>query len=140
MEGTLLGIPSVALSQNFQHRHPVKWATAEHHGPKVLRQLLKAGWPKDVLINVNFPDTIAPQIEGVEVASQGKRDMSDLLIDSRIDARGVPYYWIGFRRQVGKPISGTDLRAIADNKISVTPLQLDLTHRQSLAKLRQAFA
>lgn len=140
MEGTLLGIPSVALSQNFQHRHPVKWATAEHHGPQILRKLLKTKWPEDVLININFPDTVAAQIKGVEVAVQGKRDMSDLLIDSRIDARGVPYYWIGFRRQVGKPKSGTDLRSMVDDKISITPLQLDLTHRASLAKLRKAFS
>lgn len=140
MEGTLLGIPSIALSQNFVHQHPVKWATAEHHAPLVIRKLLKAGWPKDVLVNVNFPDVVHAQVGAVEVVRQGKRDLTDLVIDDRIDARGVPYYWIGFRRQVGKLADDTDLGVIARGGISVTPLQLDLTHRSTLSKLRSAFA
>lgn len=139
MEGTLLGIPSVALSQTFLHQHPVKWATAEYHGPKVLKKLLKNGWPKNILININFPDVIQSQVAGVEVVRQGKRDLSDLVIDSRIDARNVPYYWIGFRRQVGKPAKNTDLGVIARAGISVTPLQLDLTHAVTLKSLARVF-
>lgn len=138
MEGTLLGIPSIALSQTFLHQHPVKWATAEHHGPKVIRQLLKAGWPKGVLVNVNFPDVVHGAVTGVEVVRQGKRDLTDLVIDSRIDARNVPYYWIGFRRQVGKPEADTDLGAVARGAIAVTPLQLDLTHSSTLKAMRKA--
>lgn len=138
MEGTLLGVPSIALSQCFQFGHPVKWATAEYHAPKVIRKLLKAGWPKGVLINVNFPDVIADSVTGIEVVKQGQRDLTDLVLDHRIDARGVPYYWIGFRRQKSKAKRQSDLGATENGAISVTPLQLDLTQSATLKALRSA--
>jgi 5'-nucleotidase len=61
-----------------------------------------------------------------------------LVIDARIDARGFAYYWIGFRRQVGKPGGGTDLAAVAKRAIAVTPLQLNLTEQRTALRLRQA--
>lgn len=140
MEGSLLGVPSIALSQCFQHGHPVKWGTAEHHAPKVIRKLLKAGWAKDTLINVNFPDVVAESVTGVEVVPQGKRDLADLLLDSRVDARGVPYYWIGYRKQKNKAKRHTDLGATENGAISVTPLQLDLTHKTGMKALKAALA
>lgn len=138
MEGTLLGVPSIAMSQCFQFGHPVKWATAEHHAPKVIRKLLKAGWPKGVLININFPDVIAESVTGVEVVRQGQRDLTDLVLDHRIDARGVPYYWIGFRRQKSKSKRQSDLGATENGAIAVTPLQLDLTQGATLKALKSA--
>jgi 5'-nucleotidase len=139
MEGTMLRIPSIALSQVFTAGRPVKWATAEHHGPKVIRRLLEAGWPEGVLLNINFPDVIHDSVRGVELAVQGRRDLAELHIDDRIDARGVPYYWIGFRRQQGEqPKPDTDLGVVAGGAISVTPLQLDLTHGKALISLRAA--
>ena len=140
MEGTLLKIPSIALSQVFRHGHPVKWATAEHHAPVLIRRLLKVGWPEGVLLNVNFPDCLHDAVSGAVVCSQGQRDLSDIVLDGRIDARGVPYYWIGFRRQVGVPRPRTDLDVVAKGGISVTPLQLDLTHAATVSKLRTALA
>jgi 5'-nucleotidase len=138
MEGTLLGVPSIAMSQCFQFGHPVKWATAEHHAPKIIRKLLKAGWPKGVLINVNFPDVIAESVTGVEVVRQGQRDLTDLVLDHRIDARGVPYYWIGFRRQKSKSKRQSDLGATENGAIAITPLQLDLTQGATLKALKSA--
>lgn len=138
MEGTLLRVPSIALSQCMLNGHPVKWATAEQHGPVVLRKLLDAGWPEGVLLNVNFPDVLSDKVSGIDVTIQGRRDQSDLLIDPRTDARGVPYYWIGFRRLFGTAQAGTDLAAVAGGAVSVTPLQLDLTHGTTLARLRKA--
>jgi 5'-nucleotidase len=140
MEGSLLGVPSIALSQCFQHGHPVKWGTAEHHAPKVIRKLLKTGWAKDTLINVNFPDVVADSVTGIEVVPQGKRDLTDLLLDARVDARNVPYYWIGFRRQKDKYKRHTDLGATEAGAISVTPLQLDLTHKTGMKALKAALA
>jgi len=116
----------------------VKWKTAEHHAPKVIRKLLKAGWSKETLINVNFPDVVAESVTGVEVVTQGKRELTDLLLDARVDARNVPYYWIGFRRQKNKSKRHTDLGATENGAISVTPLQLDLTHRAGLKALKEA--
>jgi 5'-nucleotidase len=140
MEGSLLGVPSIALSQCFQHGHPVKWGTAEHHASKVIRKLLKAGWAKDTLINVNFPDVVADSVTGIEVVPQGKRDLADLLLDARVDARGVPYYWIGYRKQKNKAKRHTDLGATESGAISVTPLQLDLTHKTGMKALKAALA
>jgi len=139
MEGTALGIPSIALSQayGFEEGKPVKWSCAEQHGPWLLRKLLEVGWPKDVLINVNFPDVTPQAVERVEVTMQGKRDQSLANIIERTDVRGNPYYWLGFMRVRSNPPEGTDIRAIYDGRISVTPLHLNLTEeraRKTLAR------
>jgi 5'-nucleotidase len=139
MEGTALGIPSIALSQSygFEQGKPVKWACAEHHGPWLIRKLLEVGWPKDVLINLNFPDVAPAAVERVEVTSQGKRDQSLANIIERTDVRGNPYYWLGFTRVLSNPPEGTDLRAIYDGRISVTPLHLNLTEERARKALAQ---
>ncbi|MCE9520946.1 MAG: 5'/3'-nucleotidase SurE [Alphaproteobacteria bacterium] len=139
MEGTGLGIPSIALSQAyaFETGKHVKWSCGEHHGPALIRKLLQAGWPKDVLINVNFPDVLPQAVERVEVTSQGKRDQSQANIIERMDVRGNPYYWLGFSRVLSNPPEGTDLRAIYDGRISVTPLHLNLTEERARKALAQ---
>lgn len=142
MEGTVLGIPSIALSQTFgfHESRVVKWDTAAHHAPAIIRKLIKAGWPKDVLININFPDEEASDALPVEITRQGRRDQSLLEMDARLDRRGVPYYWTGFQRVRSNPSIGTDLHAIYAGNISVTPLHLDLTHTHTLRSLRKEFA
>jgi 5'-nucleotidase len=140
MEGALLGIRSIALSQSFAAPHPVKWKTAEHHGPKVIKKLLKADWAEDTLMNVNFPDVVHGSVAGVKVVCQGRRNLFDLNIEHRIDARNVPYYWIGFKRQTGTPPLETDVGAVQAGYVAVTPLHLDLTHGPSLRRLKDAFA
>ncbi|MEQ8745440.1 5'/3'-nucleotidase SurE [Pyruvatibacter sp.] len=139
MEGTALGIPSIALSQayGFEGRAKVKWTTAEHHGAALVSKLVEMGWPADVLMNVNFPDVAAASVEEVEVTVQGKRDQNNALIETRMDARDTPYYWLGFGKIPSNPAEGTDLRAIYAGRISVTPLHMDLTHkttRRAMAK------
>jgi 5'-nucleotidase len=139
MEGTVLGVPSIALSQAFTYDEhvQVKWHCAEHHGPVVIRKLLAAGWPRDVLININFPDRNADSVEGVRVTSQGKRDQATLKVDRRIDARGNPYFWFGFHRILSNPPNGTDLRAIYDGFVSVTPLHMNLTEAATIPALEK---
>jgi 5'-nucleotidase len=139
MEGTLLRVPAIALSQVFTFGHPVKWATAEHHGSRVIKRLLKAGWPEDCLMNVNFPDVMHNSVKGAVICRQGRRAEADLMFDERIDARGVPYFWLGFRRDIGEPHPDSDLAVIARGGISVTPLQFDLTHTRTLNRLKKAF-
>ena len=138
MEGALLGVPSMALSQVLRPGRPVKWATAEHHAPGLIRRLLEVGWPRDVLININFPDLAHGRVGAVRAAVQGRRDISELFIDARMDARGVPYYWLGFRRQTGTPDAESDLAVVAAGGISVTPLHLDLTQYKTHRALRDA--
>jgi len=138
MEGTALGIRSVALSQayGFTGNAEVHWDCAETHGPTVIRRLTRVGWPGDVLMNVNFPDCPAGKVAAIEMTEQGKRDLQTATLDKRIDARGNPYYWIGFRRVRSKPPEGTDLAAIYKGRISVTPLHLNLTEYRVRDRLK----
>jgi 5'-nucleotidase len=129
MEGTVLGIRSIALSQVFGYREDreVDWSCAEMHGAPLIRRLAALDWPDDILFNINFPDVPGPNVDYVAVTEQGKLDQTALNLDERKDARGIPYFWIGFKRTLSDPPKDTDLRAIFEGKISVTPLHLNLT-------------
>jgi 5'-nucleotidase len=141
MEGCALGIPSIALSQSFieEGDGEARWSCAASHGPVVAKRLIEAGWPDDVLMNVNFPDCAPADVKGTIVTRQGKRDLQTGALDRRIDARGRPYFWIGFRRIRSNPPQGTDLRAIYDHKISVTPLHLNLTELSVVESMKKVF-
>jgi 5'-nucleotidase len=142
MEGCALGIPSVALSQayGFTEDKTVHWDCAEAHGPGVITKLVERGWPADVLMNLNFPDCAPKDVKSVEITEQGKRDLQTATLDRRIDGRGIPYFWIGFRRVRSNPPEGTDLRAIYEGRISVTPLHLNLTEFRVRESLKPLFA
>lgn len=142
MEGTVLGIPSFALSQSHSaaNRQRPHWETALRYAPDLIRRVLQEGVPRDVLININFPDCLPDEVKGIAVAAQGKRDQELLHIEARHDGRGNPYYWIGFSR--GQTVNlrpGTDLSALSENRIAVTPLRLDLTDEPFMTRLAQLF-
>ena len=138
MEGCALGIPSIALSQSFgRSGDEARWSVAQHHGPALIARLLEAGWPADVLLNVNFPDVPYLQVDRIEVTSQGRRDSHGTVIIAREDARGIPYYWLGFEFTHSDPPSGTDMHALRQGSISVTPLHLNLTHDGAIRRLRE---
>jgi 5'-nucleotidase len=139
MEGTALGIPSIAMSQayGFEQGDEVRWRCAEAHGPRVVKLLLAAGWPAETLININFPDCEPDAVAGTDVTEQGKRDLQTAVLDRRVDMRGNPYFWIGFKRVRSDPRPGTDLRAIYDRRISITPLHLNLTEHRVVEALRE---
>src|SRR3954462_8583625 len=141
IEGTILGIPSIALSQAYGPggRDAVKWACAERHGPTVIRRILELGMPANTLVNVNFPDCAPNDVEGVEASTQGQRNQDLLRLDERQDGRGNPYFWIAFEKRRTTPGNGTDLWAIANGRISVTPLGLALTDEPTLTRYAQAF-
>ena len=138
MEGTVLGIKSFALSQAyaFTTKHAPYWETAITHAPGLIRRVLAADMPRDVLVNINFPDCVPDEVAGVAVTVQGKRDQELLRIDARNDGRGNPYYWIAFGRGgIAGAAAGSDLAALNDKKISVTPLRLDLTDEPFMTRL-----
>jgi 5'-nucleotidase len=142
LEGTVLGVRSIALSQAYglDTRQNPHWATATQHGPAVIRRIIDTGIPKEVLVNVNFPDCAPDKVKGIAVTAQGKRDQDLLRIDARHDGRGNPYYWIAFaRKERPAPRDGTDLSALAGMQISVTPLRLDLTDEPFMTKLAAQF-
>jgi 5'-nucleotidase len=139
MQGMQFGIPAIALSQARGFRGeeaPIPWETAETFGPGVVGKLLEHGWPKDVLMNVNFPDLPPDQVKEVEVTTQGRRDQHIIYADKRTDPRGNAYFWLGFRGKLSNPPEGTDLRAIYEGRIAVTPLHIDLTHMETIHNLK----
>jgi 5'-nucleotidase len=137
MEGAVLGIPSIAMSQAVGGRDETVelWTCAEKHGPPLVKRLVEIGWPKDVLLNINFPALPPSKVKRVAVVAQGQRDQSVLRVDERQDARGRPYFWIGFKRIFSDPQPGTDLRAMVEGAISVTPLHLNLTELREHQRL-----
>ncbi|GLQ07469.1 5'/3'-nucleotidase SurE [Sneathiella chinensis] len=137
-EGTLLGVPSIALSMCMFDSPEIHWETAEKMAPGIIRKLLETGWGEDTLVNINFPAIPVDEVQGVVVTRQGKRDLSNLLIDARVDARGREYYWLGYRPSSGKPFEGSDLHAVENKMVSVTPLKLNLTNESSLDNLAKA--
>lgn len=139
MEGTALGFRSMALSQVIGiHDNGESFSVALAHGARVVKKLLAIPSASGILMNVNFPDCRPDDVAGIEVTRQGKRDENTLYVDARVDARGRPYCWLGFHRERGNPPAGTDLRAVFERRISVTPLHMDLTHDASLVALDQA--
>ncbi len=142
IEGTILGVPSIALSQAYGpgRRNAVRWHCAEAHAAAIVRKILELGVEPGTLVNVNFPDCEPDDVAGAAVVNQGVRNQDLLRIDERLDGRGNPYYWIAFERRRGTPGNGTDLWAIENRRIAITPLRLDMTDEPSLTRYAQAFA
>lgn len=137
MEATLLGIPAIALSLVTVPQQPIKWSTPEQLSPALLRSLIDTGWPQDVLININFPNLVTASVKGVKVVKQGVRTTHDDLIEWQ-DPRGSLFYWIGgVDRPNTSTETGTDLEAVTQGYVSVTPLHLDLTHNATLKNLKK---
>jgi 5'-nucleotidase len=139
IEGMVLGVPAIALSQSITHFHDeveIHYETAETFAPGIVRKLIETGWAKDVVINLNFPSRTPDKVTEVEVTRQGFRDVQTRFLERRTDLRGRDYYWIGYRALPSKPDDGTDLRAIYDGRISVTPLHIDLTHMKTVHDLK----
>jgi 5'-nucleotidase len=140
IEGALLGIPAIALSQGYPpgHREAVDYSCAEVHGARVIRQILKAGLPAGGLVNVNFPAVEAGKVKGVRATRQGQRPQWQAQVDERRDGRGNPYFWIVYGHEIGDPDADTDLKAVAEEYISVTPLKIDLTDHDLKKRFDQA--
>jgi 5'-nucleotidase len=142
IEGTLLGIPSIALSQAASYAdggRQVPWETAEAHGPDLIRRLMAFGFPEAVLYNVNFPNRTPTDVAGTAVTATGRLDHR-LHIDERRDGRGLPYFWLAYRGSTAAGLPGTDVEALDKGMISVTPLRLDLTAHDLADPLRHHLA
>ena len=143
MEGALAGIPSIALSQVYAREgmgDTVPFAAAEEWGERVLRPLIHEPMAPRSLINVNFPALAPGDVKGVRVVRQGLRDYGRLRIVQRTDPRGYDYFWFGLGPMVETPGHATDLEAVAEGYVTVTPLHLDLTHEPSLDRLKGLYA
>jgi len=142
MEGALAGVRSIALSQAYSREgmgDTVPFAAAEQWAECVLGPLLAFETEPHSLINVNFPAISPDEVKGIRVCRQGLRDYGRLRIVQRTDPRGYDYYWFGLGPMVQTPGHLTDLEAVADGYVSVSPLHLDLTHESSLTALADRF-
>lgn len=138
IEAMALGVPGIALSQMGAY-DPLDsfFAPAEAFAPGVIKRLIEVGWPAEVMLNINFPAKPVAEIVEIEVTRQGFRDVQVRMAEKRTDLRGRDYYWIGFRPEKSRPAEGTDLRALYEGRISVTPLHIDLTHMASVHDLKK---
>lgn len=140
IEGTLQGIKSFAISQAANYldgERLIPWEIVENYAPDLLKKLIDVEMPDWTFMNLNFPNCRPEEVQGISVTAQGKLDFG-INIEKRSDGRGYPYYWLKFDARKGDFREGTDIHALRANKISVTPLKLDLTDYDLLDRIQQA--
>jgi len=134
MEAAIMGIPAFAVSV-ASYEEDVSFDYAARFSLFLARLLLKHRLPPDTLLNVNVPNRPADHIRGIEITRQGKRRYTGK-IEKRVDPSGRTYYWLGGDTAIDELEEGTDVKAVADDKVSVTPVHLDLTGYSALEQLR----
>ena len=139
MEGALLGARAIAFSQMREDDGMIDWRTAARFGPDIVRRLYGHQWPSEVLYNVNFPPGGPDSVQGIRSCRQGRRDTAIEIFKGK-DPAGRDYLWVGDFSSDETSQPDTDLAAIFDQAISVTPLHLDLTHRDTLDSLEGVFS
>lgn len=137
MEGTVLGVPSMALSQLCEDRDHPRWEVAEKYAPGIISALFDAGWPANNLININFPDCEPDSVKDVCLCPQGKRNVG-VALNARVDVKNRPYYWIGGDRDNTADRPGVDIDLLYSGHVTITPLCMDLTDYKTMEDLRPA--
>ncbi|MEI6730434.1 MAG: 5'/3'-nucleotidase SurE [Pseudomonadota bacterium] len=139
LEGTLCGIPSIALSQALDFSNPnpkVNWQTAETHAPGVIKKLLAGKWQKDTIFNLNFPDCHADKVKGIKVVASGKRDIPKQLVSVQ-DPDGRQYYWLHWSDDlIDQTRLDSDIRWLLEDYITITPISLDLSNYAMIKALK----
>jgi len=135
MEGTVLNVPSIALSQACKDRDKIDWKLAESHAPALIKKLIAAGWPSNTLINLNFPD--CKKVKGTRVCPQGKRLVS-VTLSERVDPKGRPYFWIGGDRDNTADRPDVDIDLLEKGYITITPICMDMTDYKTMDHVRKA--
>lgn len=142
MEGAILGIKSIALSQAHDwsaDASPLDWSVAREQAPGLLQRLIDLPIPHNSFLNVNFPIAVTQNSEPLAITRQAQRQ-HNLDIDERVDSNNFPYYWIKFDDGHHELCEQTDLAALARGQISITPVKVDMTDHKFAADLRQSFS
>ncbi len=134
-EGTLLGIPSFAIS--LVARSHFKFKTAARFAQRVARHILEKGLPKDTLLNINVPNLDESEIKSYKITQQGRWTHNGSAVVEKMDPRGKKYYWIGEGPLIFDQRGETDYEAISHSYISITPLHLDMTNYSSIHTLKK---
>lgn len=140
-QALIMGVPacSLSLAMDFDPKdRSHKWDCAAQHAPGLLQKIIDHGLSKDHILNLNFPDRQPDQVEGVQVTRQGSRDHLIAYSDQRQDLRRRDYHWLGFKGKLSNPPEGTDLHAVYNGYISITPLGLDMTRHEALSNLEKS--
>ncbi len=125
----VMGVPAMALSQGFRAGDPVFWETAERHGPGLVEALLDAPDRDHVCFNINFPAVAPDDVVGTRVVGQGRGSIRGVNLVERTDTRGHPYFWFSFRHDYsGLEQPGTDVDALRQGAVAVSPLRLERDH------------
>lgn len=140
MTALLCGIPAVALSQAYRREESVQWETSRRWGASVLERLLAAPLPADLCLNVNFPAVPPDEVSGIRATRQGYRSIRAIGIDSRVDLRSKPYYWLNFDRAGGTQHPHSDIAALRAKAVSVTPLRADRTNEALLGTIAETLS
>ena len=155
VEGTIQGLPAIAISrERNDDEHPEAVTTRGYSDDTMLaeaetdfepivnfcaqlvKQVIDHGLPTNTLLNVNLPNVAWPEIKGIELTRLGLRVYRDELVE-RVDPRGRPYYWIGGLPPKGVADHGTDIWALENNLISITPINLDMTSHRMIEELKR---
>ena len=137
-QGLISGIRSIALSQAIKRLDKIFWETAQHYAPDLIRRLIEKGLPKHIALNINFPPVAPSDVAGFAITYQGRREHPLFKMSPpRTDMRGRPYCWLAFEHHLTAPEIGSDLHAVHNGRISVTPIQLDSTDHAAREQLRR---
>lgn len=132
MEGHLLGIPSIAISMS-QH-NSTHFETAARVAVELVEHYIKNGFKSSTLLNVNVPDIPYDELKGLVVTRLGKRHKAEPVIQLKTP-RGETMYWVGPAGQPNDGGEGTDFYAVANNQVSISPIQVDLTKHTQLTEI-----
>lgn len=147
MEGIIRKIPSIAISQNYESgkKNEIVWDSSKKFLKEILSNLTSIGWSDNTFMNINFPHCLSKDVKGLEITSQGNRENDDLVL-YEVEKNEFRF---GLKRRIENNVSNlsnnskssssssmTDVQAIANQYISITPLHIDLTHSQSLDYLK----
>ena len=141
MEGAVHGMRAIALSQIRESGRQADFGPAEMYAPDLVKRLVELDdWPEGSFINVNFPNVPLDEITGLRMTTQGQRPPGSLSIDARVDARAQSYYWVKIAYTSGNELPQTDLQAIAEKAVSITPVKVDFTDHDWCQRLTQTLA
>lgn len=138
MEGCILGVPSIAVSLLYDDAEKIQWGMVEKLAPAIIKKLLAKKWPKDTLINLNFPNCAASKVKGIKVCAQGKR-IVNVQLSERVDPKGRPYFWLGGERDHRTEKPNVDVDFLHRGFITITPIGMDLTDYKTLAAMDKVF-
>lgn len=138
MEATLLGLPAIALSADVGAGETPFWETVEHYAPKVIQTLVGQAFPPGVLMSVNFPNCAADHVKGIKVTTQGFHHIRSNVVKAE-DPYHNPVYWVGMQVRETALDPNSDVAAVEEHYVSVTPIHMEMTDFATMDQLKQLF-